>query len=169
VAATETRLIAGLKEAILTEQTGVEFYAVAARNTRDARGREVFEQLAREEADHQHWLKVQYQHLLENRPFENFRGTRRADLSGPSPIYSDELSRRVGEAHWEMTALSVGLALEHAAVARYRSLAGSPGRPEERRFFEELAAWEETHAAALKRQHDLLLESYWHQAQFAPF
>ena len=153
----------------MTEQTGMEFYSVASRQTKDTRGREVFDQLAREEAEHQHWLKLQYQHLLDNTPFENFRGTRHADLSGPSPIFSAELQSRIGAAHWEMTALSVGLALEHATVARYRSLAGVATAPGIKRFFDELAAWEETHAAALKRQHDLLLESYWQQAQFAPF
>jgi rubrerythrin len=153
----------------MTEQAGTEFYLVASRNTKDARGREVFEQLAREEAEHQHWLKRQYQHLLENRPFESFRASRHADLSGSSPIFSEALVSRIGEAHWEMTALSVGLTLEHATIVRYRALAGLAGHPDARRFFEELAAWEETHAEALKRQHDLLVQSYWQQARFAPF
>ena len=67
-----------------------------------------------------------------------------------------------------MTALSVGLALEHATVARYRTLAAATDQPEVRKFFEELAVWEESHAEALRRQHNLLLESYWQAAHFAP-
>ncbi len=165
----ENPIVAGLKEAILTEQTGIEFYSVAARNTRDLKGREVFEQLARDEAEHQRWLRRQYQLLLENRPFEPLSPTRHADLSGASPIFSDELKSRIGQAHWEMTALSVGLSLEHATISRYRGLAALTVQPDARRFFEELAAWEETHAAALRRQHELLVQSYWHEARFAPF
>ncbi len=169
MADSESPIVAGLKEAIMTEQTGVEFYSVASRNTSDLRGREVFEQLAREEAEHQHWLRREYQLLLENRPFEPLAARRFADLSGSSPIFSDELKSRIGQAHWEMTALSVGLALEHATISRYQGLARLATEPRARRFFEELAAWEETHAAALRRQHDLLVQSYWHEARFAPF
>lgn len=166
---TKEQLIAGLREAILTEQTGIQFYTVAARNTQDLKGREVFEQLARDEDEHQQWLRRQFGHLMEGRPFEEFRGKHHASLSGPSPIFSDELKSRIGEAHWEMTALSVGLALEHATVTRYRSLAQAADEPGVRRFFEELAAWEETHAEALRKQHNLLIESYWQSAHFAPF
>lgn len=165
----ENPVVAGVREAILTEQTGMEFYSVAAHNTHDPRGREVFDQLAREEAEHQRWLRRQYQLLLENRPFEPLHATRHADLSGASPIFSDELKSRIGQAHWEMTALSVGLTLEHAAISRYLGLAELAVQPDARRFFEELAAWEETHAAALRRQHELLVQSYWHEARFAPF
>ena len=166
---TTEQLTAGLKEAILTEQTGVQFYTIAANNTRDPKGKEVFTQLARDEAEHQEWLRRQYGHLLGGQPFEPLRARHHADLAGPSPIFSEELKSRIGGAHWEMTALSVGLALEHATVVHYRNLAQAADRPDVRKFFEELKVWEESHAEALRRQHNLLLESYWQEAHFAPF
>jgi len=162
-------LLAGLKEAILTEETGIQFYAAAAARTTDTRGREVFEQLARDEAEHKHWLRRQYGHVVEGTPWEEMKPVFHADLSGPDPIFSAQLRARIGEAHWEMTALSVGLALEEATITRYRDLAGAADQPDVRRFFEELAKWEESHAAALSRQSGLLRESYWHEARFAPF
>ena len=166
---TKDQLIAGLKEAILTEQTGVQFYTVEAGNTTDVQGREVFQQLARDEAEHQQWLRRQYGHLVEGTPWEEMKPMSHAGLSGPSPIFSDALRSRIGEAHWEMTALSVGLALEEATVIRYRQLAQAADQPEVRRFFEELKKWEESHAEALSRQSNLLKESYWREARFAPF
>jgi rubrerythrin len=166
---TKDQLLAGLKEAILTEETGVQFYTVAAANTTDVQGREVFQQLARDEAEHQQWLRRQYGHLVEGTPWETWKPAPHAGLSGPSPIFSDGLRARIGEAHWEMTALSVGLALEEATVTRYRNLARAAEQPDVRRFFEELARWEESHAEALSRQSNLLKESYWHEAGFAPF
>lgn len=166
---TRDQLIAGLKEAILTERTGVQFYTVAANNTTDVQGREVFQQLARDEAEHQQWLRRQYGHIVEGTPWEEMRPAFHADLSRPSPIFSDGLRSRIGEAHWEMTALSVGLALEEATVTRYRDLARAAEQPDVRRFFEELARWEESHAEALRRQSNLLKESYWDEAHFAPF
>jgi rubrerythrin len=169
VSQTRDQLIAGLKEAILTEQTGIEFYTVAANNTTDAQGREVFQQLARDETEHQQWLRRQYGHIVEGTPWEEMKPAPHADLSGPSPIFSDQLRARIGEAHWEMTALSVGLALEEATVTRYRNLAQAAEQPDVRRFFEELTRWEQSHAEALSRQSNLLKESYWREARFAPF
>jgi rubrerythrin len=169
VTQTEDQLLAGLKEAILTEETGIQFYTVAAARTTDARGREVFAQLASDEAEHKKWLRREYGHLVAGTPWEEMKPVFHADLSGPSPIFSDELRARIGEAHWEMTALSVGLALEQATITRYRNLAGVAEQPDVRRFFEELARWEESHAEALSRQASLLKESYWHEARFAPF
>lgn len=166
---TGDQLLAGLKEAILTEQTGFQFYTVAAANTTDARGREVFGQLARDESEHRQWLRRQYDHIVAGTPWEEMKPEAHADLSGPSPIFSDDLRSRIGEAHWEMTALAVGLALEEATVIRYRELAQTAERPEVRKFFEELTKWEESHAEALSRQSNLLKESYWREARFAPF
>ncbi len=166
---TGDQLLAGLKEAILTEQTGIQFYTVAAGNTTDAQGREVFQQLARDESEHQQWLRRQYDHLVVGTPWEEMKPVPHAELSGPSPIFSDGLRSRIGEAHWEMTALSVGLALEEATIIRYRKLAQAADQQEVRRFFEELTKWEESHAEALSRQSDLLKESYWREARFDPF
>ena len=166
---TKDQLLAGLKEAILTEQTGAQFYTVAAANTTDAQGREVFQQLARDEAEHRRWLSRQYGHLVGGTPWETWNPKPDAGLSGPSPIFSDALRSRIGEAHWEMTALSVGLTLEEATVIRYRTLAQASDRPEVRQFFEQLMKWEESHAEALRRQSNLLKESYWREARFEPF
>ena len=163
------RLLAGLKEAILAEQTGIQFYTVAAGRTADARGREVFEQPAREETEHRQWLTRQYGHLVGGKAWEEMKPASHAGLSGPSPIFSDSLRSRIGEAHWEMTALSVGLALEEATVIRYRRLAQEADQSEVKQFFADLAAWEESPAAALVRQSNLLKESYWHEAGFASF
>jgi rubrerythrin len=163
------KLVSALREAILAERTGAEFYSVAARNTGDSKGKEVFLQLADEENTHLQWLKRQYGHLLEGRPFEELGDAGHADLKGPSPIFSDELKSRIGEAHWEMTALAVGLALEAATITRYGALAREADQPDVRAFFEALTRWEEGHAEALRRQSDLLRESYWNEASFAPF
>src|SRR5687768_10937314 len=57
-----------LRIAIATERSGLEFYARAARITKDRRGREVFERLADEEKHHLGTLEKRYQKLLEQDP-----------------------------------------------------------------------------------------------------
>jgi Fur family ferric uptake transcriptional regulator len=57
-----------LRIAIATERGGLEFYSRAARITRDARGRKVFEDLAAEEKEHLSKLESRYQELLQRDP-----------------------------------------------------------------------------------------------------
>ena len=70
-----------LRIAIATERSGLEFYSRAARVTRDARGRKVFNDLAMEEKEHLSKLEARYRELqqrdpqLESRPtFLFFKG-----------------------------------------------------------------------------------------------
>lgn len=162
-------LIAGLKQAILAEQTGNEFYTAAAAKTTDPKGRDVFQQLASEEVQHLEYLKQQYSELVAGRQPNWLLDASGAELGGENPIFSAELRARIAEAHWEMTALAVGLQLELASITQYRNLLGQVEEPEAQRFFSALVRWEENHAAAIRRQQSQLLESYWHEAHFAPF
>ncbi|MEO0079631.1 MAG: ferritin family protein [candidate division WOR-3 bacterium] len=162
-------ILDGLKEAMLAEQTGIQFYTTAAEKTVDAQGRQVFEQLADEERQHLEYLQRQFRHILAGEQFEPLTLASKVDAAQTSPIFSPALRHRLKEAHWEMTALAVGLQLELAAIQRYRSLAQTTDRPDVRTFFETLVRWEEGHAAALKKQQEALKEAYWESARFAPF
>jgi rubrerythrin len=162
-------LVTGLKEAMIAERTGVEFYTTAAERTHDPQGKEVFSRLAEEEKRHLEYLRRLFNNLLNGSPFEPLNDKSVIDLTQASPIFSKELRERVQSAHWEMTALSVGLALEQASVERYRTLAEKAGQPEMREFFNGLVHWEESHRAALQKQYNYLREFYWQQAGFAPF
>jgi len=163
------RMLAGLKEALLAERTGSEFYTLAAANTQDAQGRETFLILAAEEALHEKYLREQYGNLLAGRAPSPMVSSWGAELNADSPIFSPELKHRIATAHLEMAVLATGLALEDATITRYRTLAAETDMPELKHFFDKLTRWEEGHAAALRRQQELLLESYWHEARFAPF
>lgn len=162
-------ILEGLKEAMIAERTGIEFYRTAADRTTDAQGREVFLRLSEEEKQHLTYLQEEYRHLTENTNSVLKLEAPAQELAGPSPIFSSALKERINQAHWEMTALSVGLALEQASIARYQQLAAQADTEELRQFFESLVRWEESHAAALQKQFNLLREDYWYQAGFAPF
>ncbi|NMB74197.1 MAG: ferritin family protein [Myxococcales bacterium] len=163
-------LLAALRQAVQAEIQGQHFYLMAARSTEDPKGREVFERLAAEEALHQDFLRRQHQSL---------QATGRADPSlrlsppdppaGPDPIFSPALHERVGQAHFEMTALAVGIQLEQNAERFYREQAKSSRDEALRAFFERLATWEAGHYRALLTQQDALQKDYWSAGGFAPF
>lgn len=159
----------GVLEAMRAEAQGQHFYLMAARTTGDQQGRRVFEQLAAEEREHLEFLRRQHRALVETgRPDAAARLGTAGVLSGDSPIFSPELSRRLGEAHFEMTALSVGIQLELASQTFYREQAEKAGDETVSGFFEALARWEAGHYAALVSQQETLKEDYWAAAGFSP-
>ncbi len=164
----DNEIVAGLKEAMLAERAGIEFYRTAAERTVDERGREVFTLLAGEEERHLEYLQRQFGHLLKGMEFEPLPETPHF-LDKPGPIFSAEITARLNNAHWEMTALAVGMALEQSAIRRYQELAGKASSESAREFFLVLVRWEQTHARALEAEYERLKQSYWEQAHFAPF
>ncbi|MFQ5870371.1 MAG: ferritin family protein [Candidatus Zixiibacteriota bacterium] len=164
------RIAEGLLKAIQLEVDGQHFYRMAAKSTADPRGREVFERLAREEEEHQRFLKTQYKSVSETgAPSKEVRLGSPADLSGTSPVFSDQIQTRLREAHYEMSALSIGIQLELSAIKFYRAEAAAVTDPTVRSFYTELAEWESGHYNALLRQQEMLKEDYWHAGGFYPF
>ncbi len=163
------QILAGLKEAMITERTGIEFYTLAAERTVDSRGREAFLQLAEEERKHLEYLRQQMGYLTRNEPISQLDVQISLDESQASPIFSPDLRERIKTAHWEMTALAIGMALEQASINHYRQLALQAETAELRQFFDSLVRWEQGHAAVLQKQYNYLRESYWFEAGFAPF
>lgn len=159
-----------LRHAIEAEENGHVFYLMAAQSTADEQGRQVFQRLAREELEHKQFLTAQYKAVLQTGLADpSIRLGSPSDLSGDSPIFSAALRARLKDAHFEMTALSIGIQLEANAVAHYREAAQAATDPAVRAFFEELAAWETGHYQALLRQQQALKEDFWAGGGFSPF
>jgi rubrerythrin len=164
------RMTDGLLKAIQAEADGYHFYMMAAQSTSDTKGREVFETLAKEELDHQRFLQAQYKALAETgKPDESVRLGNRVDLSGLSPIFSEAIQARAREAHYEMSALSIGIQLELNSIQFYRSESVVASDPVMREFYSDLVDWETGHYRALLRQQVALKDSYWSASGFAPF
>jgi len=160
----------GIAKAMQTETDGYHFYMMAASATTDEQGKEVFNQLAQEELSHLRYLKAQREALLTTGKADpTVKVGTGVDLTGENPIFSADLKGRITEAHFEMSALSIGITLELASEKHYREQAGSMSNPELAAFFEALANWEAGHYRALLRQLEELKEDYWSSGGFAPW
>jgi rubrerythrin len=159
-----------LFDAIKAESDGYSFYKMAALSARDEKGRQMFEQLADEELDHKRYLTAQYKSVRETGKVDGkVKLGKRADLSGASPIFSDQIKARLQDAQFEMSALSIGIQLEQGSMGYYREQAEKAADPQVRELFEELAAWERGHYDALLRQQEALKDDFWHGGGFSPF
>ena len=153
------RLAGGLAKAIKAERDGHSFYAMAANASADSKAKEVFAQLAAEELDHMHFLTRHYESVLKTgKPDQAAKLGPRADLSGLSPIFSDGIKARIKDAHYEMSALSIGVQLEAAAMTFYQAEEEAAHAPDVKQFYSELAGWEAGHYRALLQQQEELKE-----------
>lgn len=164
------RLSAGLRKAIQAEIEGYHFYMMAASNTQDPKGRTVFTALAEDEKDHARFLQMQYDAVQASGHVDAaLKLGAPPPLSGRSPIFSDQIRSRIQEAHYEMTALSVGIQLELSAQQFYRHEAEAAVDPAVKTFYDELARWESGHYHALLAQQEDLQDDYWGKGGFSPF
>lgn len=159
-----------LLQAIKAERDGTQFYLMAARTCEDPKGREIFELLAAEEVDHQRFLQAQYHAVQKTGKVDSVQKLgHRSMLTGDSPIFSPAIKARIKDAHFEMSALSIGIQLEQSAMGYYRQAAQESQDPEVKVFFNELSDWESGHYNALLRQQELLRDDYWSTGGFSPF
>lgn len=164
------RILEGLHKAIEAEAAGYHFYMMAARNTDDEQGREIFEKLADEEVDHLKFLKAHHgSFLASGKPDENAVLGKPLELSSTNPIFSARLRERVKESHYEMSALSIGVELELNAMTFYKAEAEAVDDPVVKDFYMRLADWESGHYHALLAAQGELKEDYWSQGGFSPF
>lgn len=164
------RMADGVLAAMRAEIEGHHFYKMAALSTHDDQGKQVFEQLAQEELDHFEFLQKQHGALVETgAPDSTAKLGTAIPLRGDSPIFSSSLKDRLGEAHFEMTALSVGIQLELSAQSFYKRESEAATNDAVRAFFLELAEWEAGHYEALLTQQESLKEDYWAASRFSPF
>ncbi len=163
-------LAEGLLKALQAERDGHSFYSMAAMSSQDLKAKEVFSQLAAEELDHMSFLSRHYQSVLKTGgPDPSAKLGSRLTLSGAWPIFSEAIKTRLKGAHFEMSALTIGIQLELDAQKFYRELAGKTEEPVVKEFLLELADWEAGHYQSLLQQQKELKEAYWEENGFAAF
>ena len=140
-----------LRIAIATERSGHEFYARAARLTKDARGRRVFKKLAEEEREHLAKLEARYTELLdqdpqlESRPtFLFFKGA----ANGLFATGADELSKGVDDKQ----ALMIGIRCERGSHRFFKRYGERFEDSEGKQIFLEFADEERQHLELLIRE-----------------
>jgi Fur family transcriptional regulator, ferric uptake regulator len=145
-----------LRIAIATERSGLEFYTRAARLTRDARGRKIFQKLAEEEKEHLGKLEQRYRELiaqdpkLETQPtFLFFKGA----ANGLFAAGTEELKKGVDDRH----ALLVGIRCERGSHKFFKKYGERFEESEGKRIFLEFADEEHDHLELLIREYRSLV------------
>ena len=146
-----------LRIAIATERSGLDFYSRAARLTKDARGRRIFEKLAEEEKEHLGTLEARYRELLEQDPQLEARPTFlffKVAANGLFAAGAEQLSRGVNDRE----ALMIGIKCERGSHRFFKRYGEKFEDSEGKKIFLEFADEERVHLELLIREYRSLLE-----------
>jgi Fur family ferric uptake transcriptional regulator len=147
-----------LRIAIATERSGLDFYTRAARITKDARGRQIFQKLAEEEGEHLGTLEARYKKLLEQDPelesrptFLFFKGAANGLFAkGTEDLHRDGVD--------DLEALRIGIRCERGSHRFFKRYGERFEDSEGKQIFLEFADEERAHLDLLIREYRGLLK-----------
>jgi Fur family transcriptional regulator, ferric uptake regulator len=146
-----------LRIAIATERSGHEFYARAARVTRDARGRKVFQDLALEEKEHLGKLEARYNELRERDPLLESRPTFLFFKGAANGLFA-EGAERLARGVNDQQALLIGIKCERGSHRFFKKYGERFEDSEGKQIFLEFADEEREHLDLLVREYKALVK-----------
>lgn len=154
-----------IKQAIISEIEGYEFYKLAASKTRDPFVKETYLSLAEEERQHVEWL----QGLGKSLEDEDFKFELMDIEAPPSPEFFkwENLDRE--DPKTTLSVFGIALQLEKTSMEFYRNAAEAVEHPQMVELFNILAAWEKGHYLMFDKEYQKLMNDWWHDQGYAPF
>lgn len=155
-----------IKQAILNEIEGYEFYKMASKNAELKEVSDVLLMLAGEEKKHVEWLEELFNKIKDDKTDD----IRLADLENPpSPqIFKwEKVDRKhIGVA---VSSFAIGMQMEKASVEYYKEAIEKTQIEEAKKLYKVLVAWEQNHLEIFSKEYDVLAEDWWNDQGFQPF
>ena len=146
-----------LRMAIATERSGAEFYARAAKITRDTRGRKVFQDLAEEEQAHLGRLEERYAELVERDPQLESRPTFLFFKGAEHGLFAEGAERLMRGVN-DQQALMIGIRCERGSHRFFKKYGERFEDSEGKQIFLEFADEERSHLDLLVREYRALVK-----------
>jgi len=151
-----------LRKAFQVEVDGFTFYSMTAERAAKPAVQKLFERLARDETEHQAYLRA-VMRRYEEHGASSFRIDQRdPDLAEfSSQIFTDSFKDQAQGEIFETGALSIGIQLESNAVAFFGAAASEASDPQISGFYRFLADWEGSHLRTLQHLYDSIRVDPW--------
>ena len=155
-----------IKEGIINEIEGYEFYNMAAGKSNSRQVKDAFLELADEEMQHVIWLKDFF-----NKVRDDNMGDFELDLitepTSVSIFKWENIDRR--DASIAVSAFGIGMQMEKASIEYYEKAAKETELKEAKELYNILIKWEKVHLNKFLLQYDELKEEWWLEQGYAPF
>jgi rubrerythrin len=170
-----------LRRGMSLEREGYRFYTEAAERASGERGKEMFRDLAEQEADHLRLLLAEYRALEEGRGWLPHEEAMQADfaldpanpeLPGEEPMDTIPVftSDREVSLEGDIAALEFGLETERISRELYAQAAQEADDPQARQAYEFLVDQEESHYRLLQNTREYLTQNQtWWDSEEYPF
>lgn len=168
VGADKAELLEPIKQAIMLETHGLQFYKVAAERCSNPVAREMFEDLAKDEIKHRAELERQFRSVLKKSKWSPPPDAENPTLRFRNPVIDQSLKKDIEGAWFDFAALQIGVMLEKRALDHYRAQEEKTEDAEVRAIFSWLTKWEEGHLDLLMAMEKAMREEIWNEAGFWP-
>ena len=155
-----------IKQAIMNEVEGYEFYRMAAKQAGSGGSKDAFLELANEEKKHVEYLEALFNKVKDGVEDELALAVVEAP---PSPgIYKwDKLDKELTSL--AMSVFSIGIQMEKDSVDFYTKAKENTKLDEARELYDVLIKWERVHLEQFTEQYNMYKEDWWSDQGFAPF
>jgi len=150
--------VEALQVALDTEKKGFRFYKIAARSSKDPKGREVFEHLASDEIEHMGVIATVFESLTNDEPWMTYEEA--VDKYGETPaekIIFPDVPEEAQEGFDDLRALEEAMEIEKKAVQFYTRQAESVEGEKAKAFYRSLIGIEESHVQIIQAELDSLM------------
>ena len=158
-----------LKNAFLMERQGKNLYETARDKAGDEAVKNFFDDLANEEAQHMKMLETQFKSIMQSGKFAAGSYETDGTKDTPPAILSQDLKDKINAAGFEATAITAAIGFEQKAVKLYGERAETTTDPEEKKLYQWLSDWEQTHLKKLLTLQEDLTQQIWEDNSFWPF
>lgn len=158
--------VTALKQAILMEIEGYEFYRMAQSQFDDPEVKSAFGQLMEDEKLHAKWLEEAHTKLntdTDKKEVLSFLET------APTQKIFNWKNLMQKSAQSPLAVFGIALELEKASMEHYQKQMDATDIPELKTLFEILTKWERTHLEQFSALYKELKDEWWADQSFAPF
>ena len=151
-----------LKVAIEMEKEGYKFYTENAKKISDEAGRAMFQQLAKDELDHQKLFETEYDSLTRTGKWRSMKQLPDSAFLKSHVFPSAEKVKKSQQKPNELKALDIGLELERRSYEFYYGEAQRTNEPDAKAMLNHIAEIEKGHISILEAEKDYLTNTgYW--------
>ncbi len=155
-----------VKQAILNEVEGYEFYKLAMSQAKNEEVKKSFNNLAQEELKHVEWLNELFEKLKDNSA-DAFKLATMPEPPTAGIFKWDNLDRN--NAGLAVSVFSIGMQMEESSVIFYRNAAEKTEIAEAKKLYNILAQWEQVHYDQFAKEYEILKKEWWSDQGYAPF
>ena len=154
-----------IRRAYQLEVDGYTFYSMTAERAAKPAVQALFAQLAKDERQHQDYLReVATHYRTAGRTAFQVPG-RVPDLSAfTDAVFTEDVRKQAEGADFEAGVLSVGMTIESNSIAHYSGAARDATNEQVRAFYQFLAIWERQHLVALQNAYKAVVSDFWHKS-----